>query len=47
MKDYAKVGNRKGRPAYRTPASFRLRRYLKGQAIRRRGKGGAKGENKP
>ena len=23
MKNYAKVGNRKGQPAYRTPASFR------------------------
>ncbi len=29
MKDYAKVGNRKGRPAYRTPSSFRYKQYLK------------------
>ncbi len=29
MKNYAKVGNRKGRPAYRTPASFRYRQCLK------------------
>ncbi|MEK7624608.1 MAG: hypothetical protein AAB404_02740 [Patescibacteria group bacterium] len=29
MKNYAKVGNRRGRPAYRTPSSFRSRQYLK------------------
>lgn len=29
MKNYAKVGNRKGLPAYRTPATFRYRKYLK------------------
>ena len=26
MKDYAKVGNRKNQPAYRTPALFRIRK---------------------
>jgi len=26
MKNHAKVGNRSGRPAYRTPASFRLKK---------------------
>jgi len=30
MKDHAKVGNRKGKPAYRTQATFRYRKYLKG-----------------
>ena len=29
MKNYAKVGNRKSKPAYRTPASFRYRKHLK------------------
>jgi hypothetical protein len=29
MKNYAKVGNKKGRPAFRTPATFRYRAYLK------------------
>ncbi len=29
MKNYAKVGNRKGKPAYRTPSFFRYRQYLK------------------
>jgi len=29
MKNYAKIGNRRGKPAYRTPASFRYRKYLK------------------
>ena len=29
MKNYAKIGNRKGKPAYRTPAVFRFRQYLK------------------
>lgn len=28
MKDYAKVGNKRGRPAYRTQATFRYRKYL-------------------
>lgn len=26
MKNYAKVGNRKGRPAYRTPSVFRYKK---------------------
>jgi len=26
MKSYAKVGNKPGRPAYRTPSSFRYRK---------------------
>jgi hypothetical protein len=29
MKNYAKVGKRIGRPAFRTPATFRYRAYLK------------------
>lgn len=28
MKNYAKVGNRKGNPAYRTPSMFRGRVHL-------------------
>lgn len=32
MKNYAKVGGKKGRPAYRTPSSFRYRQVLKGLA---------------
>ncbi|KKP64352.1 MAG: hypothetical protein UR62_C0014G0010 [Candidatus Nomurabacteria bacterium GW2011_GWF2_35_12] len=26
MKNYAKVGNRKGKPGYRTPSTFRARK---------------------
>jgi len=29
MKQHAKVGNRPGRPTYRTPAVFRYQQYLK------------------
>lgn len=29
MKNYAKVGNKKGKPAYRTPSSFKIRQSLK------------------
>ena len=29
MKNYAKVGNRRGKPAYRTPSSFRFKQVLK------------------
>ncbi len=29
MKNYAKIGKRLGRPAYRTPASFRYQASLK------------------
>lgn len=29
MKNYAKIGKRQGRPAYRTPSDFKLRRHLK------------------
>lgn len=29
MKNYAKVGGKKGKPAYRTPALFRYRQYIK------------------
>jgi len=36
MKDYAKVGKRQGKPAYRTPASFRFRKSLKISKIKRR-----------
>jgi len=28
MRNYAKVGARPGRPAYRTPALFRYRKYV-------------------
>lgn len=28
MRNYAKVGARPGRPAYRTPALFRYRKYI-------------------
>jgi len=28
MKNYAKVGNRKGKPGYRTPSTFRARKNL-------------------
>lgn len=38
MKNYAKVGNRRGRPAYRTPASFRYRAYLKNARWKLKGK---------
>jgi hypothetical protein len=33
MKNYAKVGKRLGRPAYRTPASFRVRKSLEIKSI--------------
>lgn len=29
MKNYSQVGNRPGKPAYRTPAVFRFKNYLK------------------
>jgi hypothetical protein len=29
MKNYAKVGKREGKPAYRTPSSFRVRQAIK------------------
>ena len=29
MKNYAKVGNRQGKPGYRTPATFRIRKAMK------------------
>jgi len=29
MRSYHKTGNKIGRPAYRTPAAFRYRKYLK------------------
>jgi len=29
MKDHSKIGNRPGKPTYRTPALFRYRQYLK------------------
>lgn len=31
MKNYAKLGNRQGRTAYRTPSSFRYRKTLEKQ----------------
>jgi hypothetical protein len=34
MKNYAKIGNRQGKPAYRTPATFRYRKYLKNVKIK-------------
>lgn len=29
MTNYSKVGNRNGKPAYRTPSSFRYRKHIK------------------
>jgi len=34
MKNYAKVGNRKGKPAYRTPSGYRYRQHLKTAKIK-------------
>jgi hypothetical protein len=34
MKKHSKVGNRPGKPAYRTPALFRFRKYLKVQKVK-------------
>ncbi len=34
MANYSKVGNRAGKPAYRTPSSFRYRKYIKNLKIR-------------
>lgn len=34
MTNYSKVGNRNGKPAYRTPSSFRYRKYVKILKIR-------------
>lgn len=36
MKNYAKVGKRQGKPAYRTPASFHFRQYLKIRKAKRK-----------
>lgn len=36
MKNYAKVGNRTGRVAYRTAAVFRYKQYLKIQKRKQR-----------
>jgi|GEM_PF-777355 len=33
MKNYSKVGKRTGRPAYRTPSSFRYKKYVQVRAI--------------
>jgi hypothetical protein len=35
MKNYAKVGKRPGRPAYRTPSSFKIRKAISIQAGKR------------
>ncbi|MEK7083249.1 MAG: hypothetical protein AAB972_03680 [Patescibacteria group bacterium] len=29
MKNYAKIGNRKGKTAYRTPSPFRIRKHIR------------------
>jgi len=34
MKNYAKVGGRKGKPAYRTPSGFKARKYLRVKNIK-------------
>ncbi|MBU3924365.1 hypothetical protein KJ854_00330 [Patescibacteria group bacterium] len=34
MTNYSKVGNRNGKPAYRTPSSFRYRKSVKNLKIR-------------
>lgn len=34
MKNYAKVGKRPGRPAYRTPATFRYQKCLQVNKIK-------------
>jgi len=34
MKNYAKVGNGEGRPAYRTPASFRVNKAMKTRIVK-------------
>jgi len=36
MKNYAKIGKRKGRPAYRTAASFRCRKNIEISKIKTR-----------
>lgn len=35
MKNYAKVGKRLGKPAYRTPSSFRYKQNVKIRGIKR------------
>lgn len=35
MKNYAKIGKRVGRPAYRTPSSFRYKQNIRIKGIRR------------
>jgi len=34
MPNYAKIGNRQGKPAYRTQDSFKFRKYLKVQKVK-------------
>lgn len=34
MKNYAKVGNKPGRPAYRTPAQFRYKKFVETTKIK-------------
>jgi hypothetical protein len=36
MKNYAKVGGKAGKPAYRTPSSFRYGKHLKITKIKRK-----------
>ncbi len=38
MKQHSKVGNRPGRPTYRTPASFRIKQYAKMRNVKRNGR---------
>lgn len=35
MKNYSKVGKKSGRPAYRTPSSFRYKQFIKLSKIKR------------
>lgn len=37
MKGYSKIGGHKGRTAYRTPATFRYRKYVTVSKIKSRG----------
>jgi len=38
MKNYAKVGNRQGKPGYRTPSTFRARKNLQISKIKLKNK---------
>jgi len=36
MKNYSKVGGKAGKPAYRTPSSFRYRKIVRAQNLAKR-----------